>query len=67
MQDKLMQRGYLGKGQLSGRIDGSTIKALRDFQRDRGLPATGIPDDLTVRKLGLRPEDVFRASATPDR
>ena len=44
------------------RFDGDTQAALRRFQRERGLPSTGIPDDATVRKLGLDPRDVFKSS-----
>ncbi len=60
MQDKLVGRGYLGSSDRSEKLDGRTEKALRDFQRDQGLPATGTPDDVTVQKLGLSPRDIFR-------
>jgi hypothetical protein len=63
LQDKLVSRGYLDKSARSDKLDGKTEKALREFQRDQGLPATGAPDDLTVQKLGLSPRDVFRRSS----
>ncbi len=62
LQDKLIGRGLLDPSDRSQELDGKTEKALRDFQRDQGLPATGTPDDLTVRKLGLDPASVFRSS-----
>jgi hypothetical protein len=62
LQDKLIGRGLLDQNDRSQELDGKTQKALRDFQRDQGLPATGTPDDLTVRKLGLDPARVFRSS-----
>lgn len=65
LQDKLIERGYLDKSLRSGSLDGDTVKALRAFQRDNGMPATGVPDDLTVTKLGLSPKDLFRASPAP--
>ncbi len=64
IQDRLMAHGYLHRDTRTDELDGPTEKALRDFQRDNGLPATGIPDDLTVKKLGLSPKDLFRASPT---
>ncbi len=64
IQDRLMARGYLHRDTRTDELDGPTEKALRDFQRENGLPATGIPDDLTVKKLGLSPKDLFRASPT---
>ncbi len=61
LQDKLIERGYLDRDARSQELDGKTEQALRRFQRDQGLPATGIPDDLTVQKLGLSPGEVFRS------
>jgi hypothetical protein len=62
IQDRLETKGALPPDHRSGKLDGPTREALRKFQKDAGLPATGAPDDLTIQKLGLRPEDVFRAS-----
>jgi peptidoglycan hydrolase-like protein with peptidoglycan-binding domain len=62
LQDKLIARGYLDKTARSGKLDGKTKRALREFQREQGLPATGTPDDLTVEKLGLSPDDLFRSA-----
>jgi len=69
LQEKLADRGYLKRQQepdkRSGLLDASTLKALRAFQNDNNLPATGVPDDLTVQKLRLSPAEIFRAAKTP--
>jgi peptidoglycan hydrolase-like protein with peptidoglycan-binding domain len=62
IQGKLASRGALAKDDRSGKLDDPTRKALRAFQRDNNLPATGMPDDLTVKKLGLDPGQIFRAT-----
>jgi hypothetical protein len=62
IQAKLVSRGRLAKSEESGKLDGPTHAALRSFQGENNLPATGMPDDLTVQKLGLRPDQVFRAT-----
>jgi peptidoglycan hydrolase-like protein with peptidoglycan-binding domain len=62
IQGKLASRGDLAKDDRSGKLDDPTRKALRAFQRANNLPATGMPDDLTVKKLGLDPGEVFRAT-----
>lgn len=36
---------------LDGRFDPPTRAAIEAFQRDRGLPATGVPDPATLAKL----------------
>ena len=63
IQEKLAHAGAL-KGDPSGKMDAATQKALVQFQRDHNLPATGVPDDATVGRLGLKPSDVFRAGPT---
>jgi hypothetical protein len=67
IQERLSRSGDL-HGDVSSGLDGPTQNALKTFQREHDLPATGIPDDATVRKLGLKPEDIFRtgtAQGTP--
>lgn len=59
IQDKLANAGDL-EGEPSGELDGPTRAALTRFQRAHDLPATGLPDDATVSKLGLKPDDVFK-------
>jgi hypothetical protein len=62
IQKKLVARGQLSADQESGKLDEPTQRALRAFQRDNHLPATGMPDDLTVQKLGIPPGQAFRAT-----
>lgn len=61
IQSKLEANGQLDKDYSAGKFDPNTRTALRNFQEANGLPATGAPDDATVRKLGLNPSDIFRA------
>jgi len=60
IQKALVERGHLASSSSSGELDAATQKALREFQEENHLPATGTPDDLTVRKLGLDVSKVFR-------
>jgi peptidoglycan hydrolase-like protein with peptidoglycan-binding domain len=60
LQARLVATGDLGADAATGHLDDATEHAVRTFQRARNLPATGVPDDATVRALGLRPEDLFR-------
>ena len=59
IRDKLAAAGFAAKGK-------STDEALRRFQRANDLPATGIPDHETVKKLGLDPNDIFRVATVKD-
>jgi len=55
IRKKLVEGGYLddsGAKSLEG--------GLRKFQAAKDLPATGVPDHETVRRLGLDPNEVFR-------
>ena len=59
IRDKLASAGFTADGK-------STKDALRRFQRANDLPATGIPDHETVKKLGLDPDQIFRAATVKD-
>jgi len=48
-----------------GSLDEPTRQGLQAFQKKNNLPATGMPDDLTVQKLGLGVEQIFRAASPP--
>lgn len=61
LQEKLVSHGQLAEADQSGKLDGPTHKALREFQRANNMPATGMPDDLTIQKLGLKPAELTRA------
>jgi putative peptidoglycan binding protein len=57
-----MQRALREKGldaPQTDKLDEQTKSALLDFQKREKLPATGLPDYVTVRKLGLDPNDIF--------
>ena len=60
-QVRLVQRALTTRGfQLdpSGTFDAATQTALADFQRSRGLPATGNINADTAAALGIAPEEV---------
>jgi hypothetical protein len=56
IRDKLKAAGFLGASEAKV----SLTEGLRRFQAARDLPATGVPDHETVRKLGLDPDTAFR-------
>jgi peptidoglycan hydrolase-like protein with peptidoglycan-binding domain len=62
IQEKLVSSGKLESAHTSGALDAPTREALRRFQSENQLPATGAPDDATVAKLGLAPAEVFRSA-----
>ncbi len=43
----------LYRGREHGRYDNATAEAVERFQRQRGLPATGLPDNMTLHVLFL--------------
>jgi len=43
----------------SGELDGDTHAALVRFQKANAQPATGFPDFDTLKRLGLKPEEVY--------
>ena len=58
IHDKLSAEGFMKED-----ANASTEAALRRFQAAHDLPATGVPDHETVRRLGLNPDDLFRKAA----
>lgn len=64
IRDKLAERGFLKEG--AGSSQSSTREGIRRFQRAEDLPATGIADQETVKRLGLDPEKVFRKATVKD-
>ena len=58
IHDKLVAGGLMKED-----ANASTEAALRRFQAAHDLPATGVPDHETVRRLGLNPDDLFRKAA----
>lgn len=60
VQGRLSDRGYLARPNPAGRLDSSTRAALVRFQQEQQLPCTGVPTYMTVERLGLEVERVFR-------
>jgi hypothetical protein len=65
IQEKLVSGGDLEESEASGHLNDATKRALAAFQKKHNVPATGIPDDTTVRKLGLDPATIFRKAPAP--
>jgi hypothetical protein len=56
---KKAQEALKGKGHnpgTDGKMDPQTQQALRDFQKANDLPATGVLDEKTASKLGVKAE-----------
>jgi hypothetical protein len=60
IRDALVDRGLLAKPSGGDALDEAASAALRRFQTDEGLAATGFPDRETLRRLGLSPDEVYR-------
>jgi peptidoglycan hydrolase-like protein with peptidoglycan-binding domain len=58
IEQALIKKGYL-KVEVEQEIDPATQTALMRFQKDAGMAATGFPDALTLKKLGLDPDQVY--------
>lgn len=54
--EKVREKLGVGKGE-------SVQRALRKFQREHDLPATGMLDHETVERLGLSPDEIFEQAA----
>lgn len=68
LQRKLQTAGMLSQGNehVTGRWDAPTEQALRRFQRENDLPATGMPDRASADALGLDPDELFKRAETAD-
>ncbi len=64
IHDRLVAEGFLNDD--AKRSEAATSEGLRRFQRAHDLPATGIPDDKTVKDLGLDPGEIFRRGPVKD-
>jgi peptidoglycan hydrolase-like protein with peptidoglycan-binding domain len=53
--------------QESGKLDTKTQDALRAFQKEQQLPDTGLPDYESIRRLGVKPEEVYQHSPPAQR
>ena len=65
IQERLRAKRLLTAEQVTGRLDTDTREALRAFQKDEGLPSTGLPSYETVEHLDLKLDTIFRTSAHP--
>ncbi len=68
LQRKLQKEGMLAEGDkhVTGKWDAASEQALRRFQRDNDLPATGMPDRASAGALGLDPDELFKRAAQED-
>ena len=57
-----MAGGFLGRDA----SDAAKRQGLRRFQRAHDLPATGVADHETVKRLGLDPDQIFRQATVKD-
>jgi len=64
IQQALKERGYM-QSDASGRWDASSMDALRRFQQDQNLEASGKLDSLSLIALGLGPKRTAGAQARP--
>ena len=64
IQQALAQKGYL-RGEPSGRWDADSMDALKRFQNDQNLDASGKLDSLSLIALGLGPQRNNSAQARP--
>jgi peptidoglycan hydrolase-like protein with peptidoglycan-binding domain len=53
VEEALQKKGYK-VGKVDGMADNDVRKAIRSFQQDNGLPITGMIDQRTADKLGVR-------------
>ena len=63
IQNTLIIRGYLTPNDDASAFDAKTLIAVKRFQQDNGLPATGMMDDETLTLLlwGMLPDDLTAA------
>lgn len=65
LQERLRDKKLLSADQRSGQLDPDTRAALRRFQKQEGLPTTGLPSYETVDKLGLDLDTIFYTHVRP--
>ncbi len=52
IQNALIKAGYLD-GPASGQYDDATTEAMKEFQAANGLPQTGLPSAIALKRLGV--------------
>jgi peptidoglycan hydrolase-like protein with peptidoglycan-binding domain len=65
IQRRLGAHGLMAATPRSGRLDPSTREALRRFQVEQGLPATGLPSYRTIEALKLPRNEIFFSARRP--
>jgi hypothetical protein len=65
IQRSLQEKGLLDGHQAKGQLDPPTREALRKFQKQEGLPSTGLPSYETVRHLHLDLDSIFQTTNHP--
>lgn len=61
VQQSLREAGYYQKAPVDGLWGHYSRNAMKSYQIDKGLKATGIPDKETVARLGVRIPDAKQA------
>jgi len=51
----------------TGRLDSLTQHALRNYQKKEGLAQTGLPDYEVIRRLGIKPDDLYHHKPPAER
>ena len=64
IREKLAAEGCLGDD--AKRSGGALSDGLSRCQKAHDLPATGMPDDATIKALGLNPDQIFRHGPVKD-
>ena len=59
---RVLQEWGLFKGEITGYFGTATEEALRAYQRNNGLPETGIADEATLKKMGITIGDLPSAT-----
>ena len=65
IQQRLQDKGLLDANHAEGWLDPATREALRKFQKQEGLPPTGLPSYETVRHLHLDLDSIFQTTSRP--
>jgi hypothetical protein len=65
IQRALQAKGLLDGQQAAGQLDPPTREALRKFQKQEGLPPTGLPSYETVHHLHLDLDSIFQTASHP--
>jgi len=65
IQNALASKGYLKPEEANGQWNEASMSALKKFQQDQNLEATGKVNSLSLIALGLGPKYDSRAALTP--